>query len=201
MTPPEALLLDLDKLWQGEGKPRIRIRILGSMALMLQTNYERGTKDGDILDAHPIDAEIKERLLKLGGLGSALAKRHRVYLDVVTNGLLMLPAQPRYLPLPDFTAQLAHFEVEALSVPDVVISKLKPFRPTDIADIAAMIARGCVTHEQFQSLFLSAIDRFADGATGAAKLPKIVQNFNQIERDYFGTEETQIELPSWVDED
>lgn len=201
MTPPEALLLDLDKLWQGEGKLRIRIRVLGSMSLMLQTDYERGTKDGDILYAHPIDAEIKERLLALGGQGSALAKRHRVYLDIVASGLLMLPAQPRYLPLPDLSATLAHFEVEALSVPDVVITKLKPFRPADIADIAAMIVRGHVTHEQFRSLFLSAIDRFADGATGAERLSKIVQNFHQVERDYFGTEETPIELPPWVDED
>jgi hypothetical protein len=113
----------------------------------------------------------------------------------------MLPAQPRYVPLPDLTAKLTHFEVEALSIPDVVISKLKPFRPTDIADINAMIVRDRITHEQFQRLFLSAIDRFADGAQGAAKLPKIVENFNQIERDYFGADETEIELPPWVDED
>jgi hypothetical protein len=39
MTPPEALLLDLDRLWQGGGTPRMRIRILGSMALMLQTDH------------------------------------------------------------------------------------------------------------------------------------------------------------------
>jgi len=149
---------------------------------------------------HPDDFAELGRKAKALGFRTVYAGL-RVYLDVVANGLLMLPGRPRYLPLPNFTAKLRHFEVEVLSVPDVVISKLKPFRPTDIADIAAMIARGCVTHQQFRSLFLSAIDRFADGATGAAKLPKIVQNFNQIERDYFGTEETQIELPSWVDED
>ena len=63
-----------------------------------------------------------------------------------------------------------------------------------------MIVRGRITHEQFQSRFRSAVDRFADSASGAAKLPKIVENFNQIERDYFGVEETEIELPPWVDE-
>ena len=83
----------------------------------------------------------------------------------------------------------------------MVITKLKPFRPTDIADITAMIDRGHITHEQFLSKFQSAIDRFADSATRAAKLSKIVENFNQGERDYFGVEETEIELPPWVDEE
>jgi len=201
MTPPEALLLDLDKLWKDERKPWIRIRIIGSMSLMLQTDYERGTKDGDILYADPVDELVKAQLLALGGVGSVLAKRHSVYIDVVNRAVLMLPAQPQYVPLPDLTAKLAHFEVEALSIPDVVISKLKPFRPTDIADINAMIVRERITHKQCQSLFLSAIDRFADGAEGAAKLLKIVENFNQIERDYFGVEETEIDLPPWVDQD
>jgi len=201
MTPPEALLLDLDKLWQSQGEPRIRIRILGSMSLMLQTDYARGTKDGDILYAHPVDGRVKDQLLALGGQGTELAVRHRVYIDVVSSGILMLPAHPEYIHLPDLTAKLAHFEVEALSIPDVVITKLKPFRPTDIADITAMIDRGHITHEQFLSKFRSAVDRFADSATGAAKLSKIVENFNQVERDYFGVEETEIELPPWVDEE
>jgi len=200
MTPPEALLLELDRLWKAEDTPRIRIRILGSMALMLQTDYQRGTKDGDLLYAEPIDARVKERLLALGGQGTPLARRHRIYLDVVSRGILMLPAQPLFVPLPALSAQLTHFEVEALSVPDVVITKLKPFRPTDIADIAAMILRGHVTHDQFVTLFRSAVERFADGATGGEKLPKIVANFHQIERDQFGVEETDIELPPWVDE-
>ena len=200
MTPPEALLLDLDKRWQSQGEPRIRIRILGSMSLMLQTDYERGTKDGDILYAPPVEGLVKDRLLALGGQGTVLAKRHRVYIDVVTSGILMLPAQPQYIPIPGLTARLTNFEVEALSIPDVVITKLKPFRPADIEDINAMILRRHITHDQFLGLFQSAVDRFADSATGAAKLPQIVQNFNQIERDSFGVEETEIELPPWVDE-
>jgi len=63
-----------------------------------------------------------------------------------------------------------------------------------------MILRGHVTHDQFVTLFRSAVERFADGATGGEKLPKIVANFHQIERDQFGVEETDIELPPWVDE-
>ena len=172
MTPPEALLLELDELWAARTEPRIRIRILGSLSLMLQMGYNRATKDGDNLFAPPVDAPVKDRLIALGGPDTTLAKRHRVYLDVVNPGILMLPAHPRFNPLPEFTARLMHFEVEALSILDVVISKLKPFRPTDIADINAMIDGGHVSHEEFLTRFQSAVDRFADGATGAAKLPR-----------------------------
>lgn len=200
MMPPEALLLDIDRVWKSGGSPKVTIRILGSMALMLQTDYERGTKDGDILYAPPVDEAVKDQLLALGGRDTPLAKRHRVYVDVVANGLLMMPAQPDYVPLPGLSAKLRNFEVEALSILDVVITKLKPFRATDITDIAAMIERGHINHDELLVRFRSAIDRFADGATGAAKLSKIVENFNQVERDYFGVKETEIELPPWVDE-
>lgn len=200
MTPPEALLLDLDAQWQALGEPRIRIRILGSLSLMLQTNYDRITKDGDILFAPPVEGPVKDQLLALGGPETALAKRHRVYVDIVNSGILLLPHHPSYNPLPDLTARLKHFEVEALSILDVVITKMNPFRTTDIKDITAMIDRGHVTHEQFLTRFQSAVDRFADGATGAAKLPRIVKNFNWIEEVAFGVEPTPIELPPWVDE-
>lgn len=201
MTPPEALLLELDAQWAARGEPRIRIRILGSLSLMLQTSYDRVTKDGDILFAPPVDGPVKDQLLALGGPGTDLAKRHRVYVDVVNSGILLLPHDPCFNPLPDVTARLRHFEVEALSVLDVVITKMKPFRPTDITDILAMIDRGQVSHEQFLTRFQSAVDRFADGATGAAKLPRIVKNFNWIEEVGFGVKPTPIELPPWVDEE
>ena len=200
MTPPEALLLDIDRIWKSQEGAKVTIRIFGSMALMLQTDYERGTKDGDILYAPPVDEAVKDQLLALGGRDTALAKRHRVYIDVVANGILMLPARPEFVSLRDLSARLVNFEVEALSILDVVITKLKPFRGTDIADIEAMIERGHISHDQFLARFQSAIDRFADSATGAAKLSKIVENFNQVERDYFGVKETEIELPPWVDE-
>ncbi len=199
-TPPDALLIDLDKSWDGPGGARIRLRILGSMALMLQTDYVRGTKDGDILEADPVSGSIKQRLLDLGGPGTDLARRHAVYIDVVSSGILLLPARPEYVPLPDISSKLTHFEVEALSVLDVVISKLKPFRSTDIVDIDAMISRRLFTHEEFLLRFQSAVDRFADSALGQGRLRTIVDHFNQVERDSFGVDESEIALPPWVDE-
>lgn len=42
---------ELDRLWTPEeGGRRIPLHVIGTTALVLQTNYERGTKDGDVLE-------------------------------------------------------------------------------------------------------------------------------------------------------
>ena len=41
---------DLDARWDRPTPEKIRLKIIGSSALMLQTSYERGTKDSDVLE-------------------------------------------------------------------------------------------------------------------------------------------------------
>jgi len=45
----EAFLRELDAAWHHPG-PKIPLRIIGSTALMLQTSYQRGTKDSEVLE-------------------------------------------------------------------------------------------------------------------------------------------------------
>jgi hypothetical protein len=55
------LLEEIDRLWPttpSEGK--IRLRIIGSAALMLRTSYERGTKDSDVLETASVTPPIKD---------------------------------------------------------------------------------------------------------------------------------------------
>jgi energy-converting hydrogenase Eha subunit C len=73
---------------------------------MLQADYNRGTKDGDVLESAPINQAIKTELLGLGGKGTALAKRHDLYLDIVAGGILFLPAATIYL---TFRTSRSHF--------------------------------------------------------------------------------------------
>jgi hypothetical protein len=54
---------------------------------MLQTGYERGTKDSDVLETAAITVAVKARLLVLGGEGTDLHRRHRLYVEVVGNGI------------------------------------------------------------------------------------------------------------------
>lgn len=76
----------LDSVW-AERSAKIELKVIGSTALMLQADYERGTKDSDVLETEALDPETQKRLLALAGQGIALHRRHRLYLDIVGNGV------------------------------------------------------------------------------------------------------------------
>lgn len=67
---------ELDSRWGEQPEARIRLRTIGSSALMLRTNYERGTKDSDVLETNDLTHDVKKRMLDLAGLDSpSLARR------------------------------------------------------------------------------------------------------------------------------
>src|SRR5712692_9861631 len=124
MSQISDFLEDIDRRWRATATGKIRLRIIGSAALMLQTGYARGTKDSDILETALLTAEIKDRLTKLAGPDSELHDRHRIYIDFVAPGLPFLPHVPLYHPLIALNRRLSNFEIEALDVVDTVVSKL-----------------------------------------------------------------------------
>jgi hypothetical protein len=161
---------------------------------MLQTSYDRPTKDGDILETSDHTTEIQERLKQLAGPGTRLHTRHRLYLEIVPNGIPFLPHPPCWHPS---ALSLRWFDVSVLDVVDVVVSKLARFDARDRGDIDAMVQRGLVPRDVFVTRFRSAVDeRSADAR--AEDLPKIVENFHSVERDMLGVSETDIELPPWI---
>jgi hypothetical protein len=190
-------LRELDDAWKPLGSSRQALPLIGSGALMLLTDYERGTKDGDVFQTSDITDSVKSRLLALGGKGSSLHARHRLYVDVVSSGLPFLPHAPVWHPLSDVNATLTHFDVLVLDVVDVVVSKLKRFHANDRADINAMIERGLVAHARLVQRFESAVDVWKDGA-GAEDLPRYVANLHALERDEFFVAESEIDLPPWI---
>ncbi|MFO0586386.1 MAG: DUF6036 family nucleotidyltransferase [Polyangiaceae bacterium] len=195
----DRFLADLDRTWRGERGPKIRLRVIGSTALMLQTSYVRGTKDSDVLQTTPIDDALKARLLEHAGPGTPLHKRHKIYLDIVGNGIPLLPGSPLWHPNAPLNEKLQTFEVEVLDVVDVVVSKLKRFAADDRSDIEAMIKMDRVPHDQLLERFRDAVDVAAYGA-GARELRRYVDNLHRIERDSFVSEPTPIELPPWIDD-
>ena len=134
-----------------------------------------------MLETAEITRDTRQQLLELAGEGTELHTRHKMYLEIVANGLPLLPHVPLYHPLDRLNATLQHFEIHVLDVVDVVVSKLKPFRPKDLGDIKVMIALGLV-HDRLIERFRDAIDDFAGGAYGE-EIPKYVRNLNRIERD------------------
>jgi hypothetical protein len=197
MQPIEQFLRDLDGAWSSLGDNRVRLTIIGSAALMLQARYERGTKDTDVLQTSVITPEVARQLKRLAGKDTSLAKRHRLYIDIVQNGLPFLPHKPDCHEMSDLNAGLLNFEVVALDVVDVVVSKLKRFNGNDRADIGSMIDLELVPHDRLIERFRDASDYFAHDDRGS-DLPRYIANLHHVEQDMMGVSPTHIELPDWI---
>jgi hypothetical protein len=190
-------LAEIDERWDAPAGRRIRLSMIGSAALMLQTDYDRGTKDGDILETAEIDPVTRQGLLELAGKDTRLHARHKIYLEIVAGGLPFLPQRPRWHDPPALNARLSNFEIEVLDVVDVVVSKLKRFNSNDQMDIEAMVERGLVAHDELLTRFRAAVDYYTLDAR-ADDLPEYVSNLNRIERDVLGVPESVIDLPDWL---
>lgn len=192
--------VEIDRLWTQvdvRGGPKPRLSIIGCGALMLQTSYERGTKDSDVFETVELTDEVKQRLIALAGAGTELHRRRRLYIDIVHNGIPFLPHAPSWHPVPEINGALDHLELRVLDVVDVVVSKLKRFNSNDQGDIDAMIQRDLVAHERLIDRFRAAVDEFL-GDARAEDLPAYVANLHRVERDMLVVPETEIELPSWI---
>jgi hypothetical protein len=193
LQPIEEFFVELDASWDlRSGK--IRLPLFGCGALLLQTDYKRLTKDGDILETLQHTPIIQSHLKEMAGKGTKLHQRHRLYLEIVASGIPFLPHVPLWHPL---DLPLQWFEVATLDVVDVVVSKLARFHADDRGDIDAMVKRGLVPHARFVSRFRDAVDERSTDAR-ADQLPTYVERFHTVERDMIGVDETPIHLPSWI---
>ena len=191
----ERYFRDLDKEWKPAQPGKINLHVIGSGALFLKTDYDRGTKDSDVLETTEISPEISKQLKALAGRGSPLFKRYGIYMDVVRPSIPFLPQKPLFHDVPELN-DLKNFSLHVLDLVDVVVSKLKPFRPQDLADIEFLIAQKLIPHEKLVERFNLVIDYHSMDAR-AEDFPKFVQNLNQVERMML-VPETEIELPEWI---
>jgi hypothetical protein len=185
----------LDKAWKPQGREPITLPVIGSTALFLQCDYERGTKDSDILELEEIP-EGKD-LLELAGEGSAFAAKHRMYLQIVTRGFPFLPPQALFHPVDSLNKSLKNFQVKALDIVDVVVSKLKPFRVQDQDDIQAVVNLGLVDPDKLLERFILTKERWLMDSRGR-DLPGYIENLNLVQRDWLLVGETEIELPGYI---
>lgn len=200
MSAIEAFLREIDLAWRIPASAKIRLRIIGSTALMLQADYLRGTKDSDVLETDALSKDTQDSLLEIAGPDTVVHRRHNLYLDIVRSGLPFLPQVPLCHVLSDLNSSLQHFEIEVLDIVDVVVSKLKRFSVHDRDDISAMVDKGLVSHPHLIARFLSAVDVYSMDAR-CDDLPKYVRNLHRVERDMLSVPEASIELPAWVVDD
>ncbi len=194
----EQFLKDIEVEWKVAGSEPISLRVIGSTALFLQTDYIRGTKDADILEVSGVSEKVWAQIKDIAGKNTRLANAHRLFMDLVIPGFPFLPQQPLFHPLSDLSGKLKFFYAEALDPLDVVVSKLKTFRPWDLDDIRAMVQRDLVNPIRLVERFESAKERWLLDAR-APELPDYIENLHTIQRDYLFVPETPIELPDWLD--
>lgn len=189
----------LDSAWKPVGLEPIPLEVIGSAAIMLQCDYERGTKDSDILESRPSRPEVDRRLNELAGSRETpLFKRHRIYIDIVQRGIPFLPAQPAFNTVPGL--KLKNFTVAALHPADIAVSKLKIFRPEDADDIRALADRGLLDHGLLVERFMLAAERFSIDSR-AGDVPGYLKNLRKVERDVLAVEPAAIELPPECERD
>ncbi|MBK8576266.1 MAG: hypothetical protein IPN90_11530 [Elusimicrobia bacterium] len=193
----EEFFLEIDRRWKQDVTLKIPLKIVGSGALLLQVDYDRGTKDSDVLETAEITPFVKNKLLELAGKGSTLCKSHRMYLDIVASGIPFLPPDAVYHKMVKLNDRLKHFEIETLDILDVVVSKLKRFNANDVSDISAMVAKGLVKHTALVGRFRKAVEGFLMDAR-AIDLPTYVSHLHTVERDFFRAPASEIELPDWL---
>ena len=168
--------------------------IIGSGALFLQTDHDRGTKDSDILETPEISPEISQKLRDIAGRGSPLFKRYGIFLDIVRAPIPFLPQTPIFHEAPSL--KLKNFSVKVLDIVDVVVSKLKPFRPRDVEDIEFLISKKLIPHKKLLERFRLVID-YHSMDSRAEDFPKFVKNLNEVERKMH-VPKSEIELPDWI---
>lgn len=142
MSTIESFFADLDRQWPLADTAPVPLHLIGSTALMLQTSYARNTKDGDVLEGSGLRGDAKPKLLAVAGKGTPLHQRHGMFLDIVMEALPFLPQRPVWHLVPGVAAQ--HFQLYALDIVDVVVSKLARLHQDDVRDVAAMVELGNV---------------------------------------------------------
>lgn len=200
MSQVEEFFRDLDRSWPLPREVPVTLRLLGSTALVLQTSFQRGTKDSDILETEQITVEIQSALVALAGKDTVIHRRHRMYLEFLGAAFPFLPTEPLWHRSVPSGMDYQHFRLEVLDVLDVVVTKLARFHKTDRDDIAAMVERDLIEPERFAERFQSAARRWWHDAR-ADRLRQIVRNFHQVQTDELFVWPSRVELPPWVEDE
>jgi hypothetical protein len=128
--PWRSFLIDLDAACPGP----LRMLCIGGFAVSLYYELTRPTVDIDVVDVMPDDAKLT--LAALAGQGTALHKRHKVYLQIV--GIAQLPyryeERGRLMAMPF----LRHLSIVVPDPYDLALSKLSRNLEIDFEDVLAL---------------------------------------------------------------
>jgi len=115
----------------------VHLHCCGGFVVTQVYGVARTTNDVDFLDVVP---NVREHLVKIAGKGSALHRRHKIYLDAVTVATPPESYQGRLLPM--FPAAWTHLRLYALEAHDLALSKLERNLDRDRDDVQQLARAG-----------------------------------------------------------
>jgi len=128
--PWKSFLQELDSLLSEE----VALHCLGGFVLAVLYKLPRPTADVDYVNINPLPAQ--EHLLTIAGLGSRLAKKHKLYLQRASVADLPYNYEDR---LAELDLRLHHLRIFTLEIYDLVLSKICSPRPKDFEDAKYLI--------------------------------------------------------------
>jgi hypothetical protein len=131
----------------------------GGFAVTLVYGIGRTTQDIDVMDVAPPHAV--ETLNREGGKGSSLAKKYKVYLDVV--GIANPPYEYESRLQPLYEGAFEHLVFKVMDPYDLALTKLKRDSDKDVQDVLALAERVPFDLDLFERRY---VDELRDNTTG-----------------------------------
>lgn len=122
--------------------------------------FGRETADLDVLRVIP--SQAADRVVRLAGKGSALHKKHRVYIDRV--GVANCPADYEDRLVRTF-AVWSNVRLWALDPHDLALSKLERSIERDIRDVIFLAQAGLIDRDTLVARFETELETFITGRT------------------------------------
>lgn len=179
-------LRDIDSRFDGENlKHKITLYVLGGAAAVIAYGSRRGTED---IDAWLEDKRLSEKLRKLAGKDSDLAKKHAVYFQPA-NTSLMLIEEPEWRDrsVEILKGRLKHFKIMAVGKEDLILSKLSRYNDRDREDIRFLAEERKVDVKKLIAYYRAARDYYV------GHKPTLDVTFNVILEEHFGHKPLKFE--------
>jgi Nucleotidyltransferase of unknown function (DUF6036) len=159
--PWRSFLLDVDELLPGPTE----LHCLGGFVVAEHYGLIRPTADIDIVEARG-GSDLRS-LQAIGGKGSALAIRHRVYLDIVTVAIVPEDYEQRLVDIHPGT--FAQLRLKAFERHDLVLAKLARNADHDREDVKRLATGPGLDCNLLRDRYLREV-RFQFGNTSSADL-------------------------------
>jgi hypothetical protein len=150
-----------------------QITCIGGFVLTEIHGASRNTGDLDLIKS---SSETIEELQNIAGKGSALHKKHKLYVEYVGIVTMPLEYESRLIPLQLPLEKLMIFIPE---VYDLILSKLERNSPKDQADIEFLARRYDLSYETLRKRFDDELDFIANHEYHLATLEKFWRDWFQ----------------------